>query len=197
MAKAKVAGKTKASAKKVAIRKVAAKARAKTSAPSNARRTPKGAPERTAATKPKQVPSQVEPVPAEKKRRKFPSDFAYVWTAERVEEVGRQLWDYIESTDCPTEAEFCYKYLIAHQRLGEFPLLSQLKELMFAKRQAYTTGRGLRLVQGDGPLGAFLAKLAANAGPFSLVDKLETESKSTVVTSYAIPDNGRGPKGRG
>ncbi len=84
------------------------------------------------------------------------------------------MWNYTEATKCPTEAEFCYLYLVRHQRINEFPLLRELKDYMFAKRQAFTTNRGIKLQQGDGPLGAFLAKLAANAGPFSLVDKGET-----------------------
>jgi hypothetical protein len=53
VAKAKAAGKTKASARKVATGKVAAKTRARASAPSIARTTPKSAPKRTAAEKPK------------------------------------------------------------------------------------------------------------------------------------------------
>jgi hypothetical protein len=103
-----------------------------------------------------------------------PKDTPDVWTQEHIEEVAEQLWDYIESTPCPTEAEFCYKFLVAHQRLGDIPLLRQLKEFMFAKRQAFTIGKGIKLGQGQGPLGSFLAKLAANAGPFSMVEKSES-----------------------
>jgi hypothetical protein len=102
-----------------------------------------------------------------------PKNSPDVWTPEHIEEVAQQLWEYIETTLCPTEAEFCYKYLVAHQRLSDIPVLRELKSFMFAKRQAYTIGEGIDLHQGDGPRGAFLAKLAANAGPFSLVDKSE------------------------
>jgi hypothetical protein len=171
------------------VRKAKAPTGRKSSAPSRAREPAKRGPGRppkakSARTK-KQTKATSTPAPTEAPKpdtpqvpdvprgRGRPKDTPDVWTEAHIEEVAEQMWHYIENTDCPIEAVFCYRYLVAHQRLGEIPLLRQLKEYMFAKRQAYTIGKGLELKQGDGPLGAFLAKLAANAGPFSLVDKSE------------------------
>jgi hypothetical protein len=191
-AKGKPRAKAQPKAKKPSktVRKAKAKPARKSPAPSRARgavkRGPGRAPKAKAAAAkkpraPKKTAGAVNPTPpltpppfTPPRGRGRPKDTPDVWTQAHIEEVAEKFWNYIESTDCPTEAEFCYLSLVAHQRLGEIPLLRQLKEFMFAKRQAYTTNRGLRLVQGDGPLGAFLAKLAANAGPFSLVDKSES-----------------------
>lgn len=107
------------------------------------------------------------------------------------------MWAYIQKTDCPLECEFCFDHRIAYQRINEHQVLREMKELLFAKRQAYTIRNGINLGQGEGPRGAFLAKLAANAGAYSLVEKSEVETRNTNVTTYAIPDNGRGKKGHG
>lgn len=155
----------------------------KSSAPSRAREGKKRGPGRPpkAKTEAKKqasdaaIPDQPTPIPAFAPRgRGRPKDTPDVWTQEHIDEVAEQFWKYIESTNCPTEAEFCYLYLIDHQRLGEIPVLRRLKDFMFAKRQAYTVNKGISLRKGDGPRGAFLQKLAANAGPFSLVDKSES-----------------------
>jgi hypothetical protein len=103
-----------------------------------------------------------------------------VWTPEHIAEVAADILAYAESSLFPTEAEFCYTRGIAYQRLVEFPELRAAKEMMFAKRQAMTIRRGLRLGIGEGALGSFLAKLAGNAGPFSLTEKTETEHSGSV-----------------
>lgn len=156
------------------------------SAPSRARGAKKGPgrPRTPATKKPAKKATPTKRKPSAKTKpaapllavplRGRPKDSPDVWTPEHLEEVAQQLWEYIEKTACPTEAEFCITYLVRHQRLGEFPILRELKEFMFAKRQAYTVGEGISLGLGDGPRGSFLAKLAANAGPFSLIDKGES-----------------------
>jgi hypothetical protein len=92
------------------------------------------------------------------------------------------MWDYIETTQFPTEAGFCIRYRVAFQRLCEFPLLRELKEFLFAKRQDETIQRGIRLGQGESALGGFLAKLAANAGSFSFTDKSEVAHSGSIGT---------------
>jgi len=113
-------------------------------------------------------------IPAKRGR---PLGIADVWTPERIEQVAQLMWDYIEATECPTEAEFCIKNAIHVQRLFDIPELRELKEFILAKRQAYTINVGIKLGKEDGPKGAFLRALAANAGPFSLVEKSELSGK--------------------
>jgi hypothetical protein len=107
-----------------------------------------------------------------------PKDSPDVWTPEHIAEVAQQMWEYIESTDYPSIPGFCYLYGIRHQRLGEFEELRDMKDLLFAKRQANIERRGMRLGVGEGALGSFIQKLAANAGPFSLTDKTEVTEKT-------------------
>ena len=143
--------------------------------------------------------SRVEPDQASSgtpPHRGRPKDSADVWTPEYRAELADKLWAYIEATACPTEAEFCIKYLVHPRRMSDIEELKELMPYLFAKRQAYTIRSGLTLKTGEGPRGAFLAKLAANAGQFSLVEKLETENRTTSVNEYALPSNGR-EKGRG
>jgi hypothetical protein len=170
----------------------------KTSEPSRARmvvkRIPK--PNKSAPVAPKSIESS--PPESEKRGRGRPKGTPDVWTPEHIEEVAQQLWDYIEATDCPTEAEFCYKFGIHFQRLCEIPELRFLKDFIFAKRQAYTISRGIALTKEQGPLGAFLAKLAANSGYFSLVEKSELTGKDGApipvnMIKRVVVDNGTEP----
>lgn len=204
-AKAKAHGRAKATPKanktSKKVRNTKAGSRGESPAPSRARgglrgpypkgtpssRKPGGAPppqkpaKKSAKKRATTNPAAAAPPP----RRGRPKNTPDVWTPEHINEVAQQLWDYIEATACPTEAEFCILHLVAHQRLGEIPELRMLKDFMFAKRQAFTVGRGLRLGHGDGPLGSFLAKLAANAGPFSLVDKSERTIKDPAGGAFS------------
>lgn len=163
----------KQGAQKPAKKAPARSRRARSSEPIRARGAKKKpAAEKPAAAQAKCKKAKSTPPPASPPRGR-PKNSPDVWTAEHIEAVAEDLWNYIESTPCPTEAEFCYTRGIHFQRLSDIPLLRELKEFIFAKRQAYTIGRGVRLAQGDGPLGAFLQKLAANAGPYSLTDKTD------------------------
>lgn len=96
------------------------------------------------------------------------------WTPEYIQTVAEAMRRYIETTDVPTEARFCYDQKIHHQRLSDIPELRALRDWMFAKRQAVIVERGLMLKQGEGPLGSFYQKLMANAGPYSMVDRGES-----------------------
>ena len=102
-----------------------------------------------------------------------PKDVPGLWTPEYIAEVAALIRAYVAESDYPTEAEFCYVYDIRYQRLNEFPELRDAKDLIFAKRQAITIRRGMSLGVGEGALGSFMTKLAANAGDFSLTDKQE------------------------
>jgi len=111
--------------------------------------------------------------PVIKQKRGRPKDTPNGWTPAYIAEVAALVRRYVEESDYPTEAEFCYVYDIRYQRLNEFPELREAKDLIFAKRQAITIRRGIGLGQGEGPLGSFLTKLAANAGDFSMTEKQE------------------------
>jgi hypothetical protein len=103
-----------------------------------------------------------------------------LWTPEYIKAVVHDMEVYTESMDFPTESEYCYTRDIAYQRINEIPELRAAKEMMFAKRQAMIIRRGLTLGMGDGPLGSFLLRLAANAGPFSLTEKQALEHAGTI-----------------
>lgn len=98
------------------------------------------------------------------RRTKAPDE----WPEDYVNIVKEDMQTYIDESDFPTEAEFCYTRGIGIKKVDQH--LKDMKELMAAKRQAMMIRRGW---SGDDPLGTFLTKLAANAGPFSLVDKHE------------------------
>jgi hypothetical protein len=112
-------------------------------------------------------------LPVIKQKVGRPKDTPELWTPQYIAEVADLIRKYVSESDYPTEAEFCYVYDIRYQRLNEFPDLRAAKELIFAKRQAITIRRGIGLGQGEGALGSFLTKLAANAGDFSMTEKQE------------------------
>jgi len=95
------------------------------------------------------------------------------WTPEYIDSVVADMQQYTDDTDYPTEAEFCYTRSIHPQRLRESPVLRDARDMMLAKRQAMVIRRGMNLGPGEGALGSFIARLSANAGIFSLVDKQE------------------------
>lgn len=106
-----------------------------------------------------------------------PKGTADTWTPEFIQQVADEMEAYTAASEFPTEAEFCYTRGIHPQRLSEFQLLRDARDMLFAKRQAMTIRAGIRLGKGDGPKGSFLLKLAANAGALSLVDKSELTGK--------------------
>lgn len=112
-------------------------------------------------------------LPVIKRKPGRPKDSPDIWTPAFIAEVADLIRQYVEESDYPTEAEFCYVYDVRYQRLNEFPELRAAKDMIFAKRQAVTIRRGLALGQGEGALGSFLTKLSANAGDFSLTEKQE------------------------
>lgn len=112
-------------------------------------------------------------LPVIKQKVGRPKDTPELWTPAYIAEVADLIRKYVAESDYPTEAEFCYVYDIRFQRLCEFPALREAKELIFAKRQAITIRRGTSLGVGEGALGSFLTKLAANAGDFSMTEKQE------------------------
>lgn len=120
-----------------------------------------------------------------------------VWTQEYLNEYVDAFSAYVAATPFPVVEEFCYLSGLSCQRINEHPELAAVKDRLYAKRQANTVRRGLALKPGESPLAGFLAKLAANAGPYSYVEKLETENRTTEVKTYVIPENGRDAKGRG
>jgi hypothetical protein len=95
------------------------------------------------------------------------------------------MFEYIEATDCPSVAGFCFAYSVRHQRLGEFPELAEMRERLQAKRAAYIELHGISLGTGEGAKGSFLQKMAANVGPFSLVDKGETTIRDASASRFA------------
>lgn len=117
-------------------------------------------------------------IPVVTVRRGRPKDSPDVWTPEHIAEVADLLWSYVDSTEYPTEAEFCYLHGVRYQRLVEFEELREAKEYLFAKRQANVFKRGMSLEKGDGPLSSFIKQVAANAGPFSLTEKTEITEKT-------------------
>lgn len=110
-------------------------------------------------------------VPNLKRKPGRPRNTPDKWTPEFIASVIADMEKYTEETRFPTECEFCYTRGIHVQRLRECPELRDAAVMMLAKRQAMVINRGLRLGQGDGPLGAFLLRMSVNAGPFSMVDK--------------------------
>ena len=110
-------------------------------------------------------------VPNLKRKPGRPRNTPDKWTPEFIASVIADMEMYTEETRFPTECEFCYTRGIHVQRLRECPELRDAAVMMLAKRQAMVINRGLRLGQGDGPLGSFLLRMSVNAGPFSMVDK--------------------------
>jgi hypothetical protein len=103
-----------------------------------------------------------------------------VWTPEYIQQVVEDMEKYTDETDFPTEAEFCYTRQIRYQRLNEHEELRAAKEMMFAKRQAMLIRRGLSLGMGEGPLGAFISRIASQAGPFSITEKQELAHSGSI-----------------
>lgn len=108
-------------------------------------------------------------------------DFAQPWTPERIQRVLGELWEYIESNDCPTIPEFCYKYIVDRTALYQHEEFTQAKNLLIAKRAAYYENAGRILCKEDGPRGAFICKAVSNAGDFSWTDKSEVEHSGALT----------------
>jgi hypothetical protein len=175
------------------------KARAQSSEPSRARgkakgapvAPPKGAPVAPPKGAPVAPPKGRDPVKGEKapevKRGVGHPPGPDKWTPDYIAKVAKLIRDYADKTDYPTEAEFCYMYDIRFQRLSEYPELRDAKDYLFAKRQAQLIKRGMELDR-ESALGAFMLRLAANAGPYSLSDKSElAHSGSMAVILDDIP----------
>jgi hypothetical protein len=90
------------------------------------------------------------------------------WDAEMVARLNADMLEYVDASEFPTEAEYCYTRGLPIKKVKKH--LKASLELMSAKRQAILIQRGW---SGDEPAGGFLTKLAANADEFSLVDKHE------------------------
>lgn len=128
-----------------------------------------------------------------RRRRGRPINTPDVWTPEHIAEVADNLWQYIERTACPSIPEFCYKHLVWRRYLYDVPELSELRELLHAKRAAYFDKSGRTLTREDGPRGAYIIRAAANVGDFSMVERTEVESTVKKTTTHVyLPDNGRG-----
>jgi len=95
------------------------------------------------------------------------------WTEAQIVKVADDMAKYIDESDFPTLAEFCYIHGIYSARINESSILREMNDLLHAKCQAMIIRRGVTLGQGEGPLGQFLQKLAMNMGQFSLTDKSE------------------------
>jgi len=102
-----------------------------------------------------------------------PKDSADVWTPEHIEEVADLMWAYIQAADIPSVEEFEFLYHVRHQRLGEFPALAEMREYLQAKRKLGIDFLALTTDNTNGSRVSYLAKMAANVGPFSMVDKSE------------------------
>jgi hypothetical protein len=71
----------------------------------------------------------------------------------------------------PLVCEFCYLYKVSTQRFSEHKELQLAREELHAKAATFYARQGSGLMPGEGPRGQFIAKLAANVGPFSLIEK--------------------------
>jgi hypothetical protein len=105
------------------------------------------------------------------KRGKAPAE---PWPEEYVASVVADMQAYVDESDFPTMAEFCYTRGIGLKKVAKHQELLACKELMEAKQQAMMIRRGW---SGDDSMSTFLTKLAGNTGPFSLVDKGELTGK--------------------
>jgi hypothetical protein len=99
------------------------------------------------------------------KRIEVPADD---WDDALVTKLNADMLDYVDASDFPTEAEYCYTRGLPVKKVKKY--LKASLEMMAAKRQAILIQRGW---SGDEPVGGFLTKLSANADDFSLVDKHE------------------------
>jgi hypothetical protein len=96
------------------------------------------------------------------------ADLPEEWNEDLVKLMLSDLQSYVDESDFPTEAEFCYTRGVGIKKVKKY--LKDGLELMSAKRQAMLIRRGW---SGEEPVGTFLTKLSANADEFSLVDKHE------------------------
>ena len=112
-----------------------------------------------------------------------------LWNEEYIKEVALDMAKYIDSSDFPTVAEFCYTRGIYSARLGESEILRELKDLMHAKCVALGIRRGLALDPGEGALSSFLQKLLMNMGSHSLTERTEVEHSGGIhVTASALDE---------
>ena len=107
------------------------------------------------------------------------------WTSDFILHIAAEMEKYTEESEFPTEAEFCYMYGVHPQRFCESAILTNARDMMMAKRQAVTIKRGMKLEPGEGALGSFLARISANAGIFSLVDKQELTGRDGMPVAIA------------
>jgi len=107
------------------------------------------------------------------------------WTSEFILKIAAEMERYTDESEFPTESEFCYIHGVHPQRFSESAILSNARDMMMAKRQAVTIKRGMKLEPGEGALGSFLARLSANAGVFSLVDKQELTGRDGMPVAIA------------
>ena len=96
------------------------------------------------------------------------------WDESYIATLALDMQEYVDTSDFPTPAEFCYTRGVSVKKIDKYPSLADVKELMAAKQQAMLVRRGW---SGDDAMGAFLTKLAGNTGPFSLIDKGELTGK--------------------
>lgn len=169
---------------------------------STKKKTPRDSSERSSRARPQPDPIAIANLPpAQLKLGNWgrgagrPKDTPDVWTPAHKLEVANWLFEYTDSVELPSVAEFCRLYGIRFQRLGEFEELAEGREYLQAKRASAIEKAAVSTVRETGCRVAFFARMAANTGVFSLVDKVETENKNTNVQIYAIPANGREGKG--
>lgn len=120
-----------------------------------------------------------------------PIDTPDIWTKEHLEEVAGWIYDYTEKTDLPSVAQFCFLYGVRHQRLGEFPELSEAREYLQAKRAFVCDRDALLTTKETACRVSYYGRMAANVGPYSMTEKIESTARVEGVNVY-LPDNGRG-----
>jgi hypothetical protein len=115
-----------------------------------------------------------------------PKDTPNVWTQEHKDEVAGWIYDYADSADMPSEAEFCMRYGVRQQRLGEFAELIAAKEYLQAKRSIAVQARVFRLNKETGSQASYLNRMSANVGVFSMTDKSEFQIDDRRPINLAI-----------